>query len=207
MIRLLFTSGRGPAECRIAVRHALRRIAREAEAADVGLDIAEGAGGDKHGPASALVMLRGEGAAGLARAWTGSVLWVAKSPVRPNHKRKNWFIGVIDVGAPPCAPAPVAAADVRFETFRAGGPGGQHQNKTDSAVRAVHGPTGLAVVSRQERSQHRNKAVALDRLAALIAGGGELAVLLDRQSVQAGHDNLERGSPIRTFRGERFDDD
>lgn len=54
----------------------------------------------------------------------------------------------------------------RVETFRAGGPGGQHQNTTDSAVRLVHIPTGIRVVARDERSQHRNRAIALERLRA-----------------------------------------
>jgi protein subunit release factor A len=51
-----------------------------------------------------------------------------------------------------------------METFAAGGPGGQHQNRTESAVRLVHEPTGIRVVARDERSQHRNRAVALTRL-------------------------------------------
>jgi ribosome-associated protein len=55
-------------------------------------------------------------------------------------------------------------AQCRVETFRAGGPGGQHQNTTDSAVRLVHTPTGVQVTARDSRSQHRNKAVALERL-------------------------------------------
>jgi protein subunit release factor A len=55
-------------------------------------------------------------------------------------------------------------AECRVETFRAGGPGGQHQNTTDSGVRLVHLPTGVRVVARQERSQHRNRALALARL-------------------------------------------
>jgi protein subunit release factor A len=61
-------------------------------------------------------------------------------------------------------------AQCRVETFRAGGAGGQHQNRTDSAVRLVHLPTGVRVVAREERSQHRNRAKALERLrAALVA--------------------------------------
>lgn len=55
-------------------------------------------------------------------------------------------------------------AQCRVETFRAGGPGGQHQNTTDSGVRLTHEPTGLQAASRQERSQHRNRALALKRL-------------------------------------------
>jgi protein subunit release factor A len=52
----------------------------------------------------------------------------------------------------------------RVETFTAGGKGGQHQNRTESAVRLVHEPTGIVAVSREERSQHRNKSIALSRL-------------------------------------------
>jgi ribosome-associated protein len=52
----------------------------------------------------------------------------------------------------------------RVETFRAGGPGGQHQNKTESGVRIIHQPTGTTVVCREERSQHRNKSLGLKRL-------------------------------------------
>lgn len=57
-------------------------------------------------------------------------------------------------------------AECRVETFRAGGPGGQHQNTTESAVRLVHEPTGTTVVARDERSQHRNRKLALERLRA-----------------------------------------
>ena len=59
-------------------------------------------------------------------------------------------------------------AQCRVETFRAGGPGGQHQNRTESAVRLVHLPTGIRVVAREERSQHRNRARALERLRAAL---------------------------------------
>ena len=55
-------------------------------------------------------------------------------------------------------------AECRVETFRAGGPGGQHQNTTESGVRLVHLPSGLRAVAREERSQHRNRARALERL-------------------------------------------
>ncbi len=59
-------------------------------------------------------------------------------------------------------------AKCRIETFRAGGPGGQHQNKTESAVRLTHLPTGITVIARESRSQHRNRQVALTRLRAAL---------------------------------------
>ena len=89
---------------------------------------------------------------------------------------------------------------MRFETLRAGGPGGQHQNTTDSAVRAVHLPTGIVVTARNERSQHRNKAIALKRLEAM------LRVLADREVEQSKADifiankALERGNEVKVFR-------
>ena len=59
-------------------------------------------------------------------------------------------------------------AECRIETFRAGGPGGQHQNTTDSGVRLTHLPTGVAVTARESRSQHRNRKMALSRLRAAL---------------------------------------
>jgi peptide chain release factor len=204
MIRLLIRSGRGPAECRIAAAKVLAVMEREAEAAGLGLDIAAAPGPDAHGPGSALAAVHGDGARAFAQSWTGSVLWIAASPVRPHHKRKNWYIGVFELPADAAAPPQLAPADVRFEAFRAGGPGGQHQNKTESAVRAVHVPTGLAVVARGQRSQHRNKAEALERLAQLLRLGHELAAMAAQTDAHASHDRLERGRPVRRFQGADF---
>ena len=203
MTRLLITSGRGPAECRIAVIKVLAAMEREAERAGLDLDVAWGAT-DRRGPGSAVAAIGGVGAEAFARSWIGTVLWTAPSPVRPHHKRKNWFVGVFEL--PPAAgPArPLAEGDVRFEAFRAGGPGGQHQNKTESAVRAVHVPSGLAVVARGERSQHRNKALALERLAELLQLAASMEALEAQKLAHAGHDRLERGRPVRRFKGAEF---
>ncbi len=138
MIRLLFTSGRGPAECRIAVGKGVAALATEAAALGLDSDCMAGPNTDGHGPASAIGVIHGDAAATFARPWIGSIQWVAQSPLRPHHKRKNWFIGVFEPPALPKAPKTLTVQDVRFEAFRAGGPGGQHQNKTESAVRAIH---------------------------------------------------------------------
>ena len=73
-----------------------------------------------------------------------------------------------DVSFPDVFPIPVSDEELlsqcRVETFMSGGKGGQHQNKTESGVRLVHLPTGVTVASRAERSQHRNKSIALQRL-------------------------------------------
>lgn len=204
MTRLLLTSGRGPAECRIALAKVLEALAQEARALGLDADVAASADPDGWGPASAIIVLHGDGAAAFAREWTGSIQWTAQSPVRPRHKRKNWFIGIFELPAIPARPEALADVDVRFEAFRAGGPGGQHQNKTESAVRAIHRPSGLSVVAREERSQHRNKAVALERLAALLTLAQDLAALAERRHARGAHDRLVRGQPVKRFHGAAF---
>lgn len=69
---------------------------------------------------------------------------------------------------PPAADDDALLAECRIETFRAGGPGGQHQNTTDSGVRLTHLPTGISVTARESRSQHRNRKMALARLRAAL---------------------------------------
>lgn len=205
MIRLLLTSGQGPAECRIALAHALRRLAAEAEALDCDCAVVEEEAADRHGPASAIVILDGAAASELAERWTsGSILWISKSPLRPRHARKNWFVGAFALPATEGAQLPMAS-DIRFESFRAGGPGGQHQNKTESAVRAVHVPTGLAATARDGRSQHRNKVLAIERLRALLDARARLAHRSEVQLVHASHRNVERGATGLRFEGPDFE--
>ena len=204
MIRLLLTSGRGPAECRIALAKVLDLLTRQAHALGLVVDVAAGPDPDGWGPASAFVVLHGDGAVAFARGWIGSIQWIAQSPVRPRHKRKNWFIGISERPSMPAGPEALAERDVRFEAFRAGGPGGQHQNKTESAVRAIHRPSGLSVVAREERSQHRNKAVALERLAALLRLAQDLTVHAERRHAHTAHDRLVRGEPVKRFHGDQF---
>lgn len=204
MIRLLLTSGRGPAECRIAVRKAVAILTADAASLGLETDCLQGPDPDGHGPASAIVVIHGDTALRFARPWIGPIQWVAQSPLRPHHKRKNWFIGVFELPALPEAPKALGPGDIRFEAFRAGGPGGQHQNKTESAVRATHIATGASVVVREERSQHRNKALALERMAALLRLQGELDATIARNDAHAAHDRLERGRPVKRFKALAF---
>jgi peptide chain release factor len=205
VIRLLITAGRGPAECRIAVVNTLAAMAREAETSGLDLDVAAGPDPDGNGPGSAIAVVSGDGADLFARRWNGSIQWTAESTVRPRHKRKNWFVGVVALPRPHGPPTPLDLREVRFEAFRAGGPGGQHQNKTESAVRAVHVPSGLAAVARDGRSQHRNKAAALERLAMLLRTSREVDAISEQQAIHLNHDRLERGNPVRRFRGKAFE--
>lgn len=204
-IWLQISSGRGPAECQLAVAklaHVLAAEARKAGFACEMLDVVEGR--ERGAALSALLSVEGEGARAFAARSCGSVLWVCASPVRPGHKRKNWFVGVELLAPPAEGLGAIKLADVTFEAMRASGPGGQHVNKTESAVRATHRPTGLVATAREERSQSMNKKLALARLAGLLAAGAESAKADAERDRWAQHDALERGRPVRTFVGPSF---
>lgn len=99
-------------------------------------------------------------------------------------------------------PVKINPADVRIDVFRASGAGGQHVNKTESAVRATHIPTGLVATSQEERSQHRNRAIALESLAARLAAkqaADERAARSSERRAQLGSSIGERSDRIRTY--------
>lgn len=199
---LLITAGRGPVECQQAVKLITSEILVEAQKANISAEVVDSTQA-QYGLLSALVALTGDNVEAFARSWQGTIQWICKSTIRPNHGRKNWFAGVNAIPRRPELEQ-VNPKDLKIETMTAGGKGGQHVNKTESAVRLTHIPTGIAVVSRDERSQHRNRAIALARLyKALYERDQDAAEQADKNK-WASHNNLERGNAVRTYEGERF---
>ena len=202
---LHITSGRGPVECQLAVAKLADVLAKEARKAGLACDVLEVVEGRERGTAlSALLSVEGASARAFAEKSRGSVLWICVSPVRPGHKRKNWFVGVEVLSPPEAGATTLRLQDITFEAMRASGPGGQHVNKTESAVRATHRPSGLVATAREERSQTMNKKLALARLAAMLAEGAAAAVADAEHDRWSQHDALERGRPVRTFEGSSF---
>ena len=201
-ISLLVSGGNGPAECNQAVAGVLKRMLEEAET--IGLELDVNTTPAKHGAKSAVVVVHGPGNDAFAKSWCGTIRWRAKSTLRPNHKRANWFVGVFQLTHQATAKGAINRTDVVFESFRAGGPGGQHQNATDSAVRATHQPTGLTAVAREMRSQHRNKALALERLQILMDAQATASQEARKADQNQLHNMLERGNPVRCFKGHNF---
>lgn len=203
-IRLLITSGDGPEECRMAVSRILRLMETEATSRGVHCEFAVHDEKRRHGPASAVASLSGTHAIDFSRRWRGTIQWICKSPVRPHHRRRNWFVGIFEMRSTSDLEIELKQHDLRFEKFRAGGPGGQHQNTTDSAVRVTHIPTGASAVSRDQRSQHRNKQVAVERLEDHLAARQALQQAMAQSQQNQLHKTLERGNPVRIFAGENF---
>ncbi len=203
MLWLLITSGHGPVECELFVTHLVGTLRADAEAAGVACELIDAVpGAAARALSSALVRVDGGGAADLAERWRGTHKWVCPSTLRPSSRRKNWFVGV-SVFAAPEAPA-WRESDLRVEAFRSSGPGGQHANKTSSAVRITHLPTGLAAVAQEERSQHRNRTLALARLDALFRSQQEAGRQAVLDEVWREHATLERGGEVAVYRGPEF---
>ena len=123
---------------------------------------------------------------------------------RPRHKRQNWFVGV-SLAPEPEAFADLNEADIDYQAMRASGPGGQHVNKTDSAVRAHHRPTGLVTNAQEQRSQHANRKLARLKLAIMLEQLRGQSQDETRRAQWQNHRDLERGNPVRVYVGTRFE--
>jgi len=201
MLLLQLSSAQGPAECELAVTKALQLLYREAEAHSVRASLVEQVAGQGRAThRSVLVSLDGEQAARLAERWTGTLLWTCKSPYRPGYKRKNWYFA----GQLFKAPEDSMDGAIRFEAMRASGPGGQHVNTTDSAVRATHLASGISVKVQSERSQHDNKRVARLLIQQRLADRQQQSAEALRLQRRDAHHSVERGNPVRSFNGEGF---
>jgi len=204
MILIQLSAAQGPAECCLAVPKALKVFTKEADALKLKVKLIEEEPG--HQPntlKSVLLSVDGESSLVFAKSWNGSILWSCKSPYRPKHRRKNWFI----TGSYSQHEEVSLKNEIKFEACRSSGPGGQHANKTSSAVRAIHVATGIDVKVQSERSQHANKRLAIAlierKLAAKEYSEKEALKSLRHKS----HYSIERGNAIRVFMGERFNDE
>lgn len=198
---LQITSGRGPVECCRVVALVLERILKQAQTRKLKVEIVE----KEAGPAnrtllSAVIALEGAGCDTLVEEWEGTVLWIARSPYRIHHRRKNWFVGVQTFLLSESRAA--TENEIRYETLRASGPGGQHVNKTESAVRAVHIPSGISVVASDQRSQWQNKKLATERLLVKLTAWNVEQAMIQAQANWSNHNSLQRGNPVKVIQEE-----
>lgn len=202
MIWLQISTGRGPGECQQAIAPLASMVVKEAKALGIDAFCLEGEQGP-HGLMSAIVSF-GDVPTDFLATWVGTIQWICPSSIRPDHRRKNWFIGVTSIEPPIAAGQAIIDKDLRFDTYRAGGAGGQHVNKTDSAVRVTHIPTGTVAQAQEERSQYFNRALAVARLYEALRDQAAVAEKATERRLRDQHDKVERGNPVRTYRGPDF---
>jgi peptide chain release factor len=133
------------------------------------------------------------------------MLWVCQNPLPsdkkgPKRKRKNWFFSgqMYEVSDTQLDKV------VTFQTCRASGAGGQHVNTTDSAVRATHTETGISVRVESELSQHANKRLARALLFQKLEATKFEQMTQQEKALWQQHWEVERGNPVKTFKGEKF---
>jgi len=137
----------------------------------------------------------------LRKEWEGTIKWVAtKNSFRPNHKRKNWYVGISFYEIP--EPIKINESDIRYETMRSSGAGGQNVNKVESAVRAIYIPTGDYVVAQDSRDQPMNKKLARQRLIDKLSLIDKYKMDVLKADNWTEHTSLTRGGEIKTFKGE-----
>lgn len=145
-MKYCISSGNGPCECELAVAKFARYLIKEHNAS-----VISSSEGYNKGTFRSVTIACDED----LTEFTGSVLWICKSPFRTGHKRKNWFINFTVYEE--AETVDFDSEHIAVSTFRSGGHGGQHVNKVETGVRVVHLPTGTTVVCTDERSQYANK--------------------------------------------------
>lgn len=187
------STGQGPSECQLAVAKLFDALQKEY--GDL-VEISKNRGYEK-GCYDSIRFRTEHDMSSLE----GTVLWICRSPFRPNHKRKNWYV---DVSIIPEQGEIASGEEYRIEKFHCGGKGGQNVNKVETGVRIIHIPTGIVVQSTEERSQFLNKQRAMEKLQEKLADLQKEQEAKQTNAAWREHIRIVRGNPVRTYEGERF---
>jgi peptide chain release factor 2 len=197
---LTIHAGEGGTDAQDWTEMLVRMYLRWAERRGFKAELVEASPGEEAGLKSAAITVEGENAYGTLKAERGVHRLVRLSPFDSAHRRQTSFAQVIVAPlVDDDAEVGIDDADLRIDTYRASGAGGQHVNKTDSAVRITHLPTGIVVQNQNERSQSSNKQAAMrllrSRLAELAEEAREEELARERGQAQ----NTGFGSQIRSY--------
>jgi peptide chain release factor 2 len=193
-------SGSGGTEAQDGAAMLQRMYLRYCERRGYSVEIMEESPGEIAGIKSASLKISGEYAYGYLRTETGVHRLVRKSPFDSGNRRHTSFASVfVYPEADETIDIDINPADLRVDTFRASGAGGQHINKTDSAVRITHNPTGIVVQCQSGRSQHRNRADAMAMLKSRLYEAELRKRNEEKQAVEDSKTDIGWGHQIRSY--------
>jgi peptide chain release factor 2 len=193
-------AGSGGTEAQDWAEMLLRMYLRWGESRGFKTELIEVSGGEVAGIKSATIQFEGEYAFGWLRTETGVHRLVRKSPFDSGNRRHTSFSSVfVSPEIDDNIEIEINPADLRVDTYRASGAGGQHVNKTDSAVRLTHNPSGIVVQCQTERSQHQNKDNAMKLLRAKLYEMEVLKRSEEKQAMEDSKADIGWGSQIRSY--------
>ncbi|WP_296236944.1 peptide chain release factor 2 [Psychrobacter sp. UBA5136] len=193
-------SGSGGTEAQDWAEMLLRMYTRWAESHGFKVDVIEVSSGSVAGIKSATIEIKGDYAFGWLRTEIGVHRLVRKSPFDSNNGRHTSFAAVfVSPEIDDNVEIDINPADLRIDTYRSSGAGGQHVNTTDSAVRITHEPSGVVVTCQNERSQHGNKATAMKMLRAKLYELEMQKRMEKQQAVEDNKSDVGWGSQIRSY--------
>ena len=193
-------SGAGGTEAQDWAQMLLRQYLRYCERKGLDAQLLEESPGDVAGIKGATVKIEGEYAYGLLRTETGIHRLVRKSPFDSSGGRHTSFASVyVYPEIDDSIVVEINPADLRVDVFRASGAGGQHINKTESAVRITHNPTGIVVQCQNDRSQHRNRDEAMNMLRARLFEFEMRKRRAEADKVEAAKSDIGWGHQIRSY--------
>ncbi|MEY2342397.1 peptide chain release factor 2 [Acidithiobacillus sp. IBUN Pt1247-S3] len=193
-------SGAGGTEAQDWAEMILRMYLRWAEAHGFAADLVEVSEGEVAGIKSASIHVKGDHAFGWLRSETGVHRLVRKSPFDSGNRRHTSFASVfIYPEIDDSFEVEINPADLKVDTYRASGAGGQHINKTDSAVRITHVPSGIVVACQTDRSQHKNRAEAMRMLRSKLFEMELKKREAEKQALEDSKSDIGWGHQIRSY--------
>ncbi|KTD78390.1 peptide chain release factor 2 [Legionella waltersii] len=193
-------SGSGGTEAQDWAEMLLRMYLRWGEQHGFTTELIECSPGEVAGIKSATIQFTGEYAFGWLRTETGVHRLVRKSPFDSGNRRHTSFAAVfVSPEIDDDIEIEINPADLRIDTYRASGAGGQHVNRTDSAVRITHAPSGIVVQCQNDRSQHKNKDQAMKQLRAKLYELEMQKKNAEQQALEATKSDIGWGSQIRSY--------